>query len=89
MVSRVATDLENLVCLKEFEEPSESEGICINSQGVCANILKPRSEIPFQPRPKLKILILNMVWRSPNNFGVNARAYSSSGKSGDFRLSRR
>ena len=57
---RVATDLENLEKSGNLKETSESQGICLTSQGICDKIPKVRetrkvrefcllSEIHFQP----------------------------------------
>ena len=39
---RVATDLENLEKLGNLKETSESQGICLKSQGICDRIPKVR-----------------------------------------------
>ena len=41
-VSRVATDLENLVKSGNLKETSANQGIYLNSQGICDRILKVR-----------------------------------------------
>ena len=45
--SRVATDLENVVNLEKsgnLKETSESQGICLKSQGICDRIPKVREK---------------------------------------------
>ena len=53
---RVATDLEDLEESGNLKQTSESQGICLKSQGICDRIPKVReksgnfvSEIHFQP----------------------------------------
>ena len=44
-VSKVATDLENLVESKNLKETgSVSQGLCLNSQGICDRIICYMSE---------------------------------------------
>ena len=55
-LSRVAIDLENLEKSGNLKDTSESQGICLKSQGICNKFPKLReksgnllSEINFQP----------------------------------------
>ena len=42
--SRVATDLENLEMSGNLKETSESQGICLKSQGICDRIPKVKEK---------------------------------------------
>ena len=42
LMHRVATDLENLEKSENLKETSESQGICLKSQGICDRIPKVR-----------------------------------------------
>ena len=41
-INRVATDLENLEKSGDLKDTSESQGICLKSQGICDRIPKVR-----------------------------------------------
>ena len=68
-VHRFATDVENLEKSGNLKETSESQGICLKSQGICDRIPKVREKsgnfvVWNSLLAKLKILILKIFWVS-------------------------